>query len=142
MIYRNWNPWLLFLSLDYFSRIYFAGVLFAAVWTIAKASRILIGVRSLRRNSSLYDETAYLRLERMGSVLRHGISLSMVFTSGCCINQIFFVWFTYMVRATDANPFLALRQAWVVMQLLVCLLVSQDVMSRCAYTALERRLHD
>jgi hypothetical protein len=65
-------------------------------------------------------------------------SLGVTFASGCCVNQIFGVWFAYMARVTDANPFFAFRQAWIVMQVLVCLLVSLDATRRYASAILER----
>jgi hypothetical protein len=64
--------------------------------------------------------------------------LSVILTSGCCVNQIFGVWLTYMARATDANPFSALHQAWIVMQILISLHVSFYAVRLYAVAALER----
>jgi hypothetical protein len=62
----------------------------------------------------------------------------MVLTSGCCANQIFAVWFTYMARVTDANPFFTLKEAWTVSQILICAIVSLDALRRYASAVLER----
>ena len=134
----SWNPWSFFLMLDYFSRIYFVGVLFVAIWSYVLILQIMVGARSLRVRSDNFDDSAYSKLERMNRNLHSIFSLCVTFTSGCCVNQIFGVWFVYMARFTDANPFFAFRQAWIVMQILLCVLVSLDASRRYASATLER----
>jgi hypothetical protein len=138
MLVGSWNPWSFFLMLDYFSRIYFVGVLCVAIWSFAIVYRILVGIRSMKVLTGIFKEPAYLKLERLNRELHSVFSLGVTFTSGCCVNQIFGVWSIYMARVTDANPFLAFRQAWIVMQVLLCLLVSLDALRRYASAVLER----
>jgi len=133
----TWNPWTFFLMLDYFSRIYFVGVLFVVTWSYILIFKIIVGDQSLKVRPDNFQST-YSNLERMNRNLYSIFSLAVTFTSGCCVNQIFGVWFEYMARATDANPFFALRQAWIVMQVLLCLLVSLDALRRYASSAIER----
>lgn len=134
----SWNPWSFFLMLDYFSRIYFVGALFFAFWSFITIIRIIVGVQSMKVRSDNFKESAYSELERMNRNVHSIFSLGLTFTGGCCVNQIFGVWFVYMARATDANPFFALRQAWIVMQVLLCLLVSLDAVRRYGSSTLER----
>jgi hypothetical protein len=137
MVLGTWLPWEFFLMLDYFSRVYLVGVLFMMIWGYSTSFRILLGARSSRRAGS-FAQDAYLRLVNKNSNLNSIHSLSVIFTSGCCVNQIFGVWFTYMDRATDANPFSALHQAWIVMQILISLHVSFYAVRLYAVAALER----
>jgi hypothetical protein len=138
MMALSWNPWSSFLMLDYFSRVYFVGVLCVVAWSFALVSKIMIGIRSMRQYVDGPTESAYLKLVRINRSLNSIHSLSVVFTSGCCANQIFGVWFTYMARVADANPFFALREAWNVAQILVCLHVTLDIIRRYATAALEK----
>ena len=138
MLAAIWNPLSFFLMLDYFSRIYFVGMLCAAVWSFAICLRIIIGVRSLQQRVANFNESVYLNLDRMNRNLHSIFSLSAAFTSGCCVNQIFGVWFVYMARVTDANPFFAFRQAWIAIRVLLCLVVSLDAIRRYTSATLER----
>jgi hypothetical protein len=65
----------------------------------------------------------------------------MVLTSGCVANQIFGVWSSYMARFTDANPFLALHDAWAIFQILLFLHVILDVSRRFAWFTLLKIQH-
>jgi hypothetical protein len=134
----SWNPWSFFLMLDYFSRVYFVGVLFVVIWSYTLIFRIVVGLRALKARSDNLNESEYSKLGRMNRDLHSIFSLGVTCTTGCCVNQIFGVWFVYMARVTDANPFLAFRQAWIVIQVLLCLLVSLDAIRRYASTTLER----
>jgi hypothetical protein len=139
MLATSWNPFSFFLMLDYFSRIYFVAILCIAVWSFGLIFRIIVGARSMHRMpDDEANQDSYLKLVRMNRNLHSMFSLGMTCTSGCCVNQIFGVWFVYMARATDANPFLAFQQAWIVMQVLLCLLVSLDAARRYASAVLER----
>jgi len=138
MMATSWSPWSSFISLDYFSRVYLVGVLCVVAWSFALFSKIMIGIRSMRRHVDDPTEGAYLKLAGMNRSLHSIHSLGVVFTSGCCANQIFGVWFTYMARVTDANPFFALHEAWNVAQILVCLHVILDIIRRYAAAALEK----
>jgi len=131
----NWNPWSLFLTLDYFSQPYFVGVFCITIWGYFTFFRFIIEIR--RRNQSDQSQGTDT-LERQVRNLHSIESFAMVLTSGCCANQIFAVWFTYMARVTDANPFFALREAWFLSQILICLIVSLDALRRFALMALER----
>ena len=138
MLAATWDPLSFFLMLDYFSRIYFVAVLFIAIWSFALISRIIAGARSLHRKSDESDHSRFPKLDQMNRNLHSMFSLAVTCTSGCCVNQLFGVWFVYMARGTDANPFLAFQQAWIVMQVLLCLLVLLDATCRYASAALER----
>jgi formate hydrogenlyase subunit 3/multisubunit Na+/H+ antiporter MnhD subunit len=135
MAASNWNPWSQFLALDYFSRVYFVGAVCTVIWGYFAFLRFMIGIR--RGNQSEYGSKA--DTERQVRNLHSIESFAMVLTSGCCTNQIFGVWFTYMARVTDANPFFALRESWIVAQILICLIVSLDALRRFAFGALERQ---
>jgi hypothetical protein len=138
MLAADWGPWSLFFMLDYFSRAYLVGALCMVILGYATVLRIMIQVRSRNRNGGSFTENAYLNLDRLHRSLCSLQSFAMVLTSGCCANQIFAVWFTYMARVTDANPFFALREAWTVSQILICAIVSLDALRRYAFAALER----
>ena len=137
MLPTSWNPWSFFLMLDYFSRVYFVGVLFVVIWSYILILRIIVGLEALKVRSDNLNESEYSELERMNRNLHSIFSLGVTCTSGCCVNQIFGVWFVYMARVTDANPFFAFRQAWIVIQVLLCFLVSLDATRRYASAALE-----
>jgi hypothetical protein len=133
-----WQPWSFFLMLDYFSRAYFVGVLLVTICSLAIFRRIILGTREMKRGADSSNEPTYLNLARMNHNLHSLMALGMTFTSACCVNQIFGVWFVYMARVTDANPFLALREAWVVAQVLMCLLIILDCLRRYGSAILER----
>ena len=133
----EWNPWSHFFMLDYFSRAYFAGVLFMALWGYRTFVRLIVAIRSRSRDA--HNSPKLLPLVRKLCSIE---SFAMVLTSGCCANQIFAVWFTYMARATDANPFFALRQAWIVVQALTCLIVSLDAVRRVSFAMLDNARAD
>jgi hypothetical protein len=124
--------------LDYFSRIYFVGVLIVVTWSYRLIIGIVLGVKALKVRSHNFNESAYSKLERMNRNLHSIFPLAVTCTSGCCVNQIFGVWFAYIARVTDANPFFAFHQAWTVTQVLLCLLVSLDAVRRYASATLER----
>jgi hypothetical protein len=141
----EWNPWSMFLMLDYFSRGFFVGVLCLAGWGYWNFVRFWTGIRSKNWKDHSFSQNEFSRLNKLLGNLHSIESFVMVLTSGCCANQIFAVWFTYMARVTDANPFFALREAWMVTQILMCLIVSLDALSRFALAVLERKrslLHD
>lgn len=134
----SWNPWSFFFTLDYFSRIYFVGVLCVAIWSYSISFRMALGIRPLKARAGNFNDTEYLNLVRMNHNLHTALALAMTFTSCCCVNQVFGVWFVYMARVTDANPFFALRDAWMVTQILMCILVSLDVIRRSISAMLAR----
>jgi hypothetical protein len=117
--------------LDYFSRAYFVGLLLVTSWSFVIFRRIMMGSREVKRRASQSDQA-------MNHSLHSLLAVGVTFTSGCCVNQIFGVWFVYMARATDANPFLVLREAWLVAQVLMCILVLLDVLGRYSSAILER----
>jgi hypothetical protein len=92
----------------------------------------------MKRRADRSNETTYPNLVRMNHNLHSLLALGMTFTSACCVNQIFGVWFVYMARVTDANPFFALRDAWIVAQVLMCLLIMLDGLRRYSSAILER----
>lgn len=138
MLAFDGNSWSLFLTLDYFSRIYFVGVLLVFMCGCWVFLQMMIQIRTAARIPVGFGNEQYLNLESMQRRLHSIESFAMVLTSGCCTNQIFGVWFTYMARATDANPFFALREAWTVSQILVCLLVLMDGLRRFSFGILEQ----
>lgn len=138
MLASDDNFWSLFLMLDYFSRIYFVGVLLIFIWGCWVFLHIMIQIRRAARTPDGFSDDGYLNCEGMQRKLHSIESFAMVLASGCCANQIFGVWFTYMVRATDANPFFALREAWAVSQTLVCSIVLLDALRRIGVVILER----
>ena len=134
----EWNPLSFFWTLDYSSRIYFAGTLGTVIRGCAIFVQLTARIRSGKQRTGNSSEIEYLNLARMQRNLHSIESFAMVLTSGCCVNQIFGVWFTYMARVTDANPFFALKDAWIVSQILLCLLVLLDSLRRYSFSALER----
>jgi hypothetical protein len=138
MLAADWGPWSLFFMLDYFSRVYLVGALCIVILGYAAFLRLMIQIRSRNRNGETFTENAYPNLDGMHRSLCSLESFAMVLTSGCCANQIFVVWFTYMARVTDANPFFALKEAWTVSQILICAIVSLDALRRYASAVLER----
>jgi hypothetical protein len=138
MLAADWNPWSLFFMLDYFSRAYFVGVICIVLLGYATFLRILARIRSGNQRGEKSAENTNLNLEGLHRNLYSLQSFAMVLTSGCCANQIFAVWFTYMARVTDANPFFALKEAWTVSQILICLIISLDALRRYASAVLER----
>ncbi len=108
----SWNPWSFFLMLDYFSRVYFVGVLLVVIWSYTLIFRIVVGLRVLQARSDNFNESEYSKLERINRNLHSIFSLGVTCTSGCCVNQIFGVWFVYMARVTDANPFCKTQPPW------------------------------
>lgn len=141
MVSAIWNPWSLLMRLDYFSRLYFVGAVWLVILGFVVFGKTIVKTLSLKRNR-YFSEAEYLNLERMQRGLHSIESLAMVFTSGCCVNQIFGVWFTYMARVTDANPFFALQDAWIVAQILVLLIVTLDALRRYGLWALEKNRPD
>jgi hypothetical protein len=131
MFATSWNPWSFFFTLDYFSRIYFVGLVCVAIWSYSISLRIILGVLSLKARNGNCTDSEYLNLARMNHNLHSALTLGVTFATCCCVNQIFGVWFVYMARVTDANPFLALRDAWMVVQIQMCILVSLDLTRRC-----------
>jgi hypothetical protein len=138
MLAAEWDTWSLFFMLDHFSRAYLVGALCIVILGYATFLRLMIQVRSRNRNDGTFAENAYLNLDRLHRSLCSLQSFAMVLTSGCCANQIFAVWFIYMARVTDANPFFALKDAWTVSQILICAIVSLDALRRYAFAVLER----
>jgi hypothetical protein len=138
MLSTDWKPWSFFLTLDYFSRIYFAGTLCTVIRGCTIFVQLTARIRSGKQKTGNFSEIEYLNLARMQRNLHSIESFAMVLTSGCCMNQIFGVWFTYMARVTDANPFFALKDAWIVSQILLCLLILLDSLRRYSFSALER----
>src|SRR5947207_15936180 len=92
----SWNPWSFFLTLDYFSRIYFVGVLLVAIWSYVFILQIMVGARSLRVRSDNFDDSAYSKLERMNRNLHSIFSLCLTFTRRCCVNQVFGICLRYL----------------------------------------------
>jgi hypothetical protein len=128
----------MFLMLDNFSRAYFVGVLCTVTWGYFTFLKLQIRIRRESRHDNGLKPDVFSHLERQLHKLCSIESFAMVLTSGCCANQIFGVWFTYMARVTDANPFFALREAWILSQILICLIVSLDALRRLSAAALER----
>lgn len=133
------NSMSLLLTMNYFSRLYFLGVVCGILWATVKFVRALISPRrsSSRSFSVVNDQSASFQATyaEIASIQ----SFTMVLTSGCFVNQIFGVWFTYMARVTDANPFFALQDAWAIAQILVFLHVALDAMRRYAYVKTMRQ---
>ena len=124
--------------LDPFSRLYFLGVLTSAAVAFATFVTFVLALRRMRQALTSDSRQLLAGLSNRYSLLASIQSFAMVLTSGCVANQIFSVWFSYMARATDANPFFALRDAWVMFQILVFLHVILDVSRRFAWFALLR----
>ncbi len=124
--------------LDPFSRLYFLGVLTSAAVAFATFVTFVLALRRMRRALTSDSRQLLAGLSNRYSLLASIQSFAMVLTSGCVANQIFSVWFSYIARATDANPFFALHDAWVMFQILVFLHVILDVSRRFAWFALLR----
>lgn len=102
--------------LDPFSRLYFLGVLTSAAVAFATFVTFVLALRRMRQALTSDSRQLLAGLNKRYSLLASIQSFAMVLTSGCVANQIFSVWFSYMARATDANPFFALHDAWVIFQ--------------------------
>ena len=138
MLATHWNPLSLFLMLDYFSRIYLSGLLMVVIWGISTFLRIMIGSRSVDSANGTVDANTLLKLVKMGRKLHSLYSVGVVLAVGCSANQVFGVWQTYMLRVTDANPFFAIKEAWAVSQLLICLLIVLDTVRWYGCATIER----
>ena len=128
-----------FAMLDLFSRAYLVGVLCMMAWGYLAFARVMVAARSKQHGKGNISDHEYLKMEQRVRNLDSIESFAMVLMSGCCANQIFGVWFTYMARVTDANPFVALREAWLVFQVLASLIVSLDAIRRYAWATLWRK---
>jgi hypothetical protein len=106
--------------LDYFSRVYFAGLVVATIWSF---STVFQFVRSIRSSKDLLgpDRFALSMLDRR---LKSLFDLSVILAGACAANQILGVSRVYMIdRFTDANPAYALDEAWVVSQIIAGILL-------------------
>lgn len=106
--------------LDYFSRVYFAGLVVATTWSF---STLFQFVRSIRSSKDLLgpDRFALSMLDRR---LKSLFDLSVILAGACAANQILGVSRVYMIdRFTDANPAYALDEAWVVSQIIAGILL-------------------
>ena len=85
----SWNPWSFFLILDYFSRVYFVGVLLVVIWSYTLIFRIVVGLRVLQARS---DQMAAVRLREWsvpGIVFLAGFhSLSPTFPLNASQNRV------------------------------------------------------
>jgi hypothetical protein len=128
-----------FLMLDYFSRVYFVGMLLAAISSVSILFRFVVGIRSLNVMVPASVAATYSALERMNRSLDSLFCLSVVLAVGCFANQILGVSRVYMVdRFTDANPVFALDEAWFVSQSLICVLLLMHIGRWYASSRLDR----
>jgi hypothetical protein len=131
----GWNPLVVFLMLDYFSRGYLAALLLAVIYSV----RTLLGVIESNRPSRSSVSSTRLPMAKVQRNLNCLFSLGVILSSACFANQILNVLFTYMVgRFTDANPAYALQQAWHVSQFVVCLLLLLHAMRWYVFAVLDR----
>jgi hypothetical protein len=108
-----WDFPMLFLMLDFFSRIYLVRLVFATVWSIS----ILFRFVAKARNSSASQSLNRLSLSSLDHNLEALFSMSLILACACTANQILGVSRIYMIgRFTDANPVYALNEAWAVSQ--------------------------
>jgi hypothetical protein len=125
-------------TLDPFSMLYFFGVLASAAVAFVTFLGFISALRRIRQALTIDSGKLVARLNNRYLLLASIQSFAIVLTSGCVANQVFAVWFSYMARATDANPFFALHSAWVMFQLLVFFHVIVDASRRFAWFALGR----
>jgi|SRR5215472_6069370 len=133
-----WNALSFFWMLGLFSQFYLVGLMSVVIWGIVAFFRIMVGVRSIEKTSGSVEAGSFLRLERIGRKLHSFSSVAFVLATGCFANEIFGVWETYELRVTDANPVFALKEAWAVTQLLICLLIIFDTTRWYAFATLDR----
>ena len=111
---------MLFLMLDFFSRVYFAGLVFATVWSIF----LLFLFVAKARNSSASLGLNRFSLSALDHKLEALFSISLILAGACAFNQILGVSRVYMIdRFTDANPVYALDEAWAVSQVITGILL-------------------
>jgi hypothetical protein len=116
----GWDFPMLFLMLDFFSRVYFAGLVFATVWSIS----ILFRFAARARNSGASPNLDLFALSKLDHKLKSLFSMSLILAGACAANQILGVSRIYMVdRFTDANPVYALDEAWAVSQIIAGILL-------------------
>jgi len=128
MFFSEFGPWSALRNLDALSQVYFANVVGAVLYAIYLLAKIVHALRSPEGGSrqAAIIQKRYWQLVAIQS-------FAIVLTSGCIASQIFGIWFTYIARATDANPFAALREAWIVFQLFIFLHILLDGMRRYAW---------
>ena len=133
----GWNPLMAFLTVDYFSRGYFAGLLLAVTYSVWN---LIVVMRSNRLSPSSLRST-HLPIAKVKRNLNFLFSLGVILASACFANQILNVSFIYMVgRFTDANPAFALQQAWDISQFLACFLLLLHTLRWYAFAALDQHL--
>jgi hypothetical protein len=103
-----WGFRTVFLMLDYFSRVYFAGLVFATIWSI---STLFQFVRNIRSSKDLLgpDRFALSMLDRR---LKSLFGLSVILAGACAANQILGVLRVYMIDRfmTACAPFCGFRK--------------------------------
>jgi hypothetical protein len=131
-MFSEFGHWAAIRNLDILSQIYFGGTVCGLLYAMYLFSKLLLALKKTEGIASYFIRRRYLQIATIQS-------LAIVLTSGCVGSQIFSVWFTYMLRFTDANPFAALRQAWMVFQLLIFFHILLEATRRCAWLVYANR---
>jgi hypothetical protein len=105
-----------FLLLGYFSRFCIVCLVGTVIWSISSLVKFVITTRAYSKSPLTESTVASLLL------MRHKFDgifyLSELLSLACLADLMFAFIHTYLARATDANPFPVLIEAWGICQLL------------------------
>ena len=125
------NPVSLFTALDFFGRVYFAGLVLLTGW----GGVLLVRIARATKFCSVSQGTNELAVEGSKLSLDSVFCLAVILAAACFADEILFVCRIYMVdRFTDVSPAYALNLAWSVTHyaatMLVLLQVARWMVSR------------
>jgi hypothetical protein len=105
-----------FLMLSYFSRFCISCLAGTVIWSISSLVRFVIITRA--RSKIFVTDSGVASLLLMRHKFDGIFYLSELLSLACLADLMFSFIHTYLARATDANPFLVLIEAWGICQLL------------------------